>query len=155
MSKCKYANCPIPASVGKRRCEKHLEQMRGYGRAWRERNPLNGMEWKRNNPEKVARYHRTTNHRLFPEDELRFIAARQGNIPCDWCGVHFTPNDVIHIDHDRLCCKGLPSCGHCTRGMTHLLCNTHSIFAYELVAEECGFVAPKLAAYKARFPRKS
>jgi hypothetical protein len=68
--------------------------------------------------------------------------------------VYFTPDDVIHIDHDHLCCDRLPSCGRCTRGMTHLTCNTHSIFAYELVAEESGFVAPKLATYKARFPRK-
>jgi hypothetical protein len=49
------------------------------------------------------------------------------NSMCPICNLGLLDGAKIHIDHDHACCPGTQSCGKCTRGLLHELCNMNAV----------------------------
>lgn len=74
-----------------------------------------GVEWGRNNPDKVLASRVKMNYNLTLQ-EYRLMLS----YGCEVCG----QLEGLHIDHDHACCPGPRSCGKCVRGA---LCNRHNV----------------------------
>lgn len=122
------------------------DKIKAYNKKWRTRHP---PSWYANNKDKRGVTIRKYQHAFTPEDETRFQEISTGS--CDWCGLAMN-GETPHVDHDRRCCSKKKHCGRCTRGFVHFRCNINQIAAYELIEQDCGFIGPKLAEYRAKFP---
>jgi hypothetical protein len=54
-----------------------------------------------------------------PIAEYEALAAAQGNA-CAVCG---STDELLHVDHDHLCCRSDKTCGKCVRGLLCTRCN--------------------------------
>ena len=97
------------------------------------------------------------------DDCMRFERAQRFEAPCDWCGLSFTEEASVFVDHDHECpCKqrlnkgtrskgSKNSCTLCLRGFVHQPCNKE-IGVLEWRERTFGLIDPRLAAYRLRFP---
>jgi hypothetical protein len=94
---------------------------------------------------------RRWNYHFTPANELRFQMITN----CDFCGLPFN-GETRNIDHDHACCPtGGRSCGKCLRGFVHRFCNLYWIPSLEEFERRGGGTDPRLADYRARFPRRN
>jgi Recombination endonuclease VII len=77
------------------------------------------------------------------------FARYQVATACDWCGFPFN-GEKPHIDHDHNCCgtDKQYTCGQCTRGFVHRMCNTHGIAFFEWLEKNFGEVDSRLTEYR-------